>query len=73
DKDEVLGSALMSRPSDCLKVATSGDKTLTCGQMKYAVTGRGGKGFRAAHRSTFLHIIKPEIALVDWTALESTT
>ncbi len=71
DKDEVLGAALMTRPSDCLKVATSGDKTLTCGQMKYAVTGRGGKGFRAAHRSTFLQIIKSEIALVDWAALET--
>ncbi|MBI1348314.1 DNA topoisomerase 4 subunit A [bacterium] len=71
DKDEVLGAALMTRPSDCLRVQTSGDKTLTCGQMKYAVTGRGGKGFRAAHRSSFAQILKPEIQLVDWATLEN--
>jgi DNA gyrase subunit A len=69
--DEVLGAALMARPSDCLRVQTSGDKVLTCGQMKYAVTGRGGKGFRAAHRSTFLEILRPEIVLIDWAALEA--
>ncbi len=69
-KDEVLGAALMSRPSDCLRVKTSGDKILTCGQMKYAVTSRGGRGFRAAHRSTFEEILRPEIQLVDWAALE---
>ena len=69
-KDEVLGAALMARPSDCLRVKTSGDKVLTCGQMKYAVTSRGGRGFRAAHRSTFEEILRPEIQLVDWAALE---
>jgi DNA gyrase subunit A len=68
--DEVLGAALMSRPSDCLRVQTSGDKVLTCGQMKYAVTSRGGKGFRAAHRSTFVELLRPEIQLIDWAALE---
>jgi DNA gyrase subunit A len=69
--DEVLGAALMARPSDCLRVRTSADKVLTCGQMKYTVTSRGGKGFRAAHRSTFLEILRPEIQLVDWAALEA--
>lgn len=69
-KDEVLGAALMARPSDCLRVKTSGDKTLTCGQMKYAVTSRGGRGFRAAHRSTFEEILRPEIQLIDWAAME---
>jgi DNA gyrase subunit A len=39
--------------------------------MKYAVTSRGGKGFRAAHRSTFVEIIRPEIVLIDWAALEA--
>ncbi len=69
--DEVLGAALMSRPSDSLKVQTSGEKTLTCGQMKYALTARGGKGFRAAHRSTFLLIEREPIQLVDWNTLEN--
>ena len=71
DKDELLGAALMSRPSDCLKVTTSGDKVLTCGQMKYALTGRGGKGFRAAQRSSFLQIVRPDIELIDWAAMEA--
>ena len=61
----------MSRPSDCLKVTTSGDKVLTCGQMKYALTGRGGKGFRAAQRSSFLQIVRPDIELIDWAAMEA--
>jgi DNA gyrase subunit A len=69
-KDQVLGAALMTRPSDCLRVRTSGDKLLTCGQMKYSVTSRGGKGFRAAHRSTFEEVLRPEIQLVDWSAME---
>lgn len=70
-KDEVLGAAQMARPSDCLRVMTSNDKTLVFGQMKYEVSARGGKGIRAAQRSTFTEILRPEIALVDWAALEA--
>lgn len=70
DKDEVLGAAQMGRPSDCLRVKTSADKTLVFGQMKYEVTSRGGKGIRAAQRSTFTEIIRPDIALIDWAAME---
>jgi DNA gyrase subunit A len=69
-KDEVLGAAQMARPSDCLRVQTSHDKTLVFGQMKYEVSARGGKGIRAAQRSTFTEILRPEIELVDWAALE---
>ena len=70
-KDEVMGAAQMARPSDCLRVKTSGDKVLVFGQMKYEITSRGGKGIRAAQRSTFTEIIRPDIALVDWAALEA--
>lgn len=69
-KDEVLGAAQMARPSDCLRVVTSHEKTLVFGQMKYEVSARGGKGIRAAQRSTFTEIIRPEIQLVDWAAME---
>lgn len=69
-KDEVLGAAQMARPSDCLRVQTSGDKTLVFGQMKYEISARGGKGIRAAQRSTFTEILQPEIELVDWAAIE---
>lgn len=70
-KDEVLGAAQMARPSDCLRVKTSGDKVLVFGQMKYEITSRGGKGIRAAQRSTFTDIIRPDIQLVDWATLEA--
>lgn len=70
-KDAVLGAAQMARPSDCLRVTTSHDKTLVFGQMKYEVTTRGGKGIRAAQRSTFVEILRPEIQLVDWAAMEA--
>ena len=70
-KDEVLGAAQMARPSDCLRVQTSGDKVLVFGQMKYEVTARGGKGIRAALRSSFTHVVRPEIALVDWATIEA--
>lgn len=70
-KDEVLGAAQMARPSDCLRVRTSADKTLVFGQMKYEVSSRGGKGIRAAQRSTFTEIIRPDIVLIDWAALEA--
>ncbi|MDA0834806.1 MAG: DNA topoisomerase IV subunit A [Planctomycetota bacterium] len=71
--DELLGFSLMSRPSDCLRVRTSGDKTLTFGQLKYGMTSRGGKGVKTSHRSTFEELIRPEIQLVDWTAIEEGT
>lgn len=70
-KDEVLGAAQMARPSDCLRVVTSADKTLVFGQMKYEITSRGGKGIRAAQRSTFTSIIRPDIVLIDWAAMEA--
>jgi DNA gyrase subunit A len=69
-KDEVLGAAQMARPSDCLRVMTSSDKVLVFGQMKYELSTRGGKGIRAAQRSTFTSIVRPDIVLADWTAIE---
>ncbi len=69
--DFVLGAAQMARPSDCLRVKTSGDKVLVFGQMKYEISSRGGKGIRAAQRSTFTEIIHPDIELIDWAAMEA--
>jgi DNA gyrase subunit A len=70
-QDEVLGAAQMARPSDCLRVKTSHDKVLVFGQMKYEISSRGGRGIRAAQRSTFTEIIHPDIVLVDWAAMEA--
>ncbi|MCA9116503.1 MAG: DNA topoisomerase 4 subunit A [Planctomycetaceae bacterium] len=67
--DEVLGAVQLLRPSDCLRVRSSSDRTLSFGQMKYQVTSRGGKGVRTSQRNTFEEIIKPPIELVDWAEL----
>jgi hypothetical protein len=37
---------------------------------KYEPTGRGGKGFEAVKRTTFVRIVLPPIELVDWDAVE---
>lgn len=71
NQDEVLGAAQMSRPSDCLRVTTSADKPLVFGQMKYEITARGGKGIKAAQRSTFTRVDRPEIVLIDWATIEA--
>ncbi len=43
---------------------------LTFGQLKYTVTGRGGKGVKVAQRSTVKMIIKPEPTIPDWGQVE---
>ena len=68
--DEVLGGAQMSRASDCLRVKNTSDKVVTFGQMKYQLTSRGGKGVKTSARTGFVEIVRPEIQLVDWAALE---
>ena len=62
---------LDARPSDCLRVQTSAEKLLVFGQMKYELTARGGKGIRAAQRSTFTEIVRPDIVLIDWATIEA--
>lgn len=68
--DQVLGAATLSRPSDCLRVITTGDKEMVFGQQKYELTSRGGKGIRTVQRSGFATILRPPIILVDWAAIE---
>ncbi len=69
--DHLVGLQLVVRPSDCLRIKTDGDKVLTCGQMKYALVSRGGKGDRAVTRSTVTEVIRDEISLVDWNTIEA--
>lgn len=70
DKDEVLGARVLSRPSDVLRVVNTNGNTLSFGQMKYGITGRGGKGIETSKRAGFAEIVPPEIELVDWTQVE---
>jgi len=69
-EDSVLGAALLTRPSDCLRVESTGGKEMVFGQQKYELTSRGGKGIRTIQRAGFAKILRPAIELVDWTALE---
>jgi DNA gyrase subunit A len=70
DEDKCLGGALISDRNDALVVETSGGKTLEFRRGKYDVTSRGGKGFEAVKRSTFVRVVPPPIELVDWDQLE---
>jgi DNA gyrase subunit A len=68
--DICLGGALMGSRSDKMVVETSGGKTLEFGRGKYEITSRGGKGFEAVKRTTFVRVLPPAIELVDWDAIE---
>ena len=37
---------------------------------KYEMTSRGGKGFEAVKRTTFVRVVPPPIELVDWDEVE---
>lgn len=68
--DVLLGARKLSRPSDVLRVMNTNDNALSFGQMKYGVTGRGGKGVETSKRAGFKEIVPPDIELVDWTQVE---
>jgi DNA gyrase subunit A len=69
--DVCLGGALISGRHDVLLVETSGGRVQEFRKGKYETTSRGGKGFEAVKRTTFVRIVPPTIELVDWDAIES--
>ncbi len=70
EKDECLGGALMGRRFDKFVLETSSGKTMEFGPAKYEVTSRGGKGFEAVKRTSFVRVVPPPIELVDWDVVE---
>jgi DNA gyrase subunit A len=70
DGDTCLGGALMGGRFDKMVLETSGGKTMEFGPAKYDVTSRGGKGFEAVKRTSFVRVVPPPIELVDWDAVE---
>lgn len=68
--DTCLGGALISGRFDMLQVETSGGKTMEFRRGKYEQTSRGGKGFEAVKRASFVRVIPPPIELVDWDVVE---
>lgn len=70
--DEVVGMTLVSRASDVLRVKLTNDKELVCGQQKYAITSRGGKGVKISQRNQVAEVVGPEIELIDWSQMDVT-
>jgi DNA gyrase subunit A len=70
DGDTCLGGALMGGRFDKLVLETSGGKTMEFGPAKYEITSRGGKGFEAVKRTTFVRVVPPPIELVNWDEVE---
>lgn len=68
--DTCLGGALMGGRFDKLTLETSGGKTMEFGRNKYEPTSRGGKGFEAVKRTTFVRVVPPPIELVNWDEIE---
>jgi DNA gyrase subunit A len=68
--DVCLGGALISGRFDMLQVETAGGKTMEFRRGKYDTTSRGGKGFEAVKRTTFVRVVPSPIQLVDWDEVE---
>jgi len=71
--DTCLGGALMGGRFDKFTLETSGGKTMEFGRQKYDVASRGGKGFEAVKRTTFVRVVPPPIELVNWDEIEGKT
>jgi DNA gyrase subunit A len=69
-KDDVcLGVGLVRNQTDALVMETSGGKLMEFyGSREMA--SRGGKGFEAVKRTSFVRVVPPPIELVDWDQVE---
>jgi DNA gyrase subunit A len=70
DGDACLGGALISGRFDMMQVETTGGRMMEFRRGKYEVTSRGGKGFEAVKRTSFVRVVPPPIQLVDWDQIE---
>jgi DNA gyrase subunit A len=70
DDDTCLGGALIRNQNDCMIVETTGGKKLEFHGSR-ETTSRGGKGFEAVKRSSFVRVIPPAIQLVNWEEMEA--
>jgi DNA gyrase subunit A len=67
--DTCLGGALITRKSQALQIETSGGKVMDF-TGRYEVVSRGGKGFEAVKRTSFIRVVPPPIDLVNWEEFE---
>jgi DNA gyrase subunit A len=69
EDDFCLGGALIHNQNDALIVETSGGKQIEFHGSREQ-TSRGGKGFEAVKRTSFVRIVPRPIQLVDWEQFE---
>jgi DNA gyrase subunit A len=71
--DQCLGGALISGRFDMMQVETTGGRMMEFRRGKYDTTTRGGKGFEAVKRTSFVRVVPLPIELVDWEQVEGKT
>jgi DNA gyrase subunit A len=69
DGDTCIGGAVIARASDLLQVETSGGRTMEF-TGRHDTTTRGGKGWEAVKRTSFVRVVPRAIELVDWDVIE---
>jgi DNA gyrase subunit A len=69
NNDTCLGGALIRNQNDALIVETSGEKRMEFYGSR-ELTSRGGKGFEAVKRTSFVKVVPPAIQLVNWEEME---
>jgi DNA gyrase subunit A len=67
--DTCLGGAVVRNQNDALVMETSGGKRMEFYGSRETAS-RGGKGFEAVKRTSFVRIVPPAIELVDWDKVE---
>ncbi|MFQ3593290.1 MAG: DNA gyrase subunit A, partial [Gemmataceae bacterium] len=67
--DVCLGAALLGKDRPPLLVETNDGKTMEF-TKRHELVSRGGKGFEAVKRKSFIRIVPPPIQLADWDAVE---
>jgi DNA gyrase subunit A len=68
--DVCLGGLAVTDRHDTLLVETSDGKTMDFRSSRGELVGRGGKGYEAVKRRSFVRVIPPPIQLADWEAVE---
>ena len=70
DRDICLGGLPVHEKSDTLTVETSDGKPMEFRKSRHELVSRGGKGYEAVKRKSFVRVIPPPIQLADWDAVE---
>src|SRR5205814_10728851 len=71
DGDTCVGAALMGGRFDKFVLEMSNGKAMEFGPAKYEVVSRGGKGYEAVKRLSFVRVVPHPIELVDWNQVEA--